>query len=92
MSPFAFIILLMAVIFSGVGGIKWIERQKQGDGEPLPAGGDPDTIRRLAEAVEALQGQVENLTERIDFTERLLQAPKEDGSDRLTQPDPYDRP
>lgn len=39
----------------------------------------PEQLAALAQAVEALRDEVERLSERQDFTERLLEKPREDG-------------
>ena len=69
-----FIIIALSVMFCGIGSIMLIsQRMKQNHGRTLSSDGEPDAIRRLAEAVESLQGQVTDLGERMDFTERLLE-------------------
>jgi len=75
-----FIIVTLIVLLGGMGGVMLLgQKQKQDHDERMLSGGrDPDAIRRLAEAVESLQGQVSDLSERLDFTERLLEAPKSD--------------
>jgi hypothetical protein len=79
MGGMVFVIVLLCVLFCGIGGVMLIgQKQKQDHQERLLGGGpDLDTMRRLAEAVESLQGQVSDLGERLDFTERLLEAPKD---------------
>jgi outer membrane murein-binding lipoprotein Lpp len=80
MTGMIFVIVLLSVLFCGIGGIMMIgTRAKQHhDERTLGGGADPDAMRQLARAVESLQGQVSDLSERMDFTERLLEAPKGD--------------
>jgi len=76
-----FVLAALVVLLGGMGGVMLLGQRQRQDHEArmLGGGGDPDSIRRLAEAVESLQGQVTDLSERMDFTERLLEAPKDDG-------------
>ena len=39
-------------------------------------GADPDEVAALRRAVQALRGEVEQIGERQDFTEKLLERPK----------------
>ena len=76
----SFVLALVIALLGGLGGVILIgQRQKQGHEERmLERDGDPDGVRRLAEAVESLQEQMSDLSDRMDFTERLLEAPKGD--------------
>lgn len=79
MAGMLFVIIALIVLFTGMGSIMLIgtKMKQDNDARTMLGGTDPDTLKRLADAVESLQGQVTDLSERMDFTERLLQAPKD---------------
>lgn len=79
-----FVIVALIVLFTGIGSIMLLGTKLREDQDRrMIDSADPATIKRLTTSLEALQGQVEDLSERVDFTERLLEAPKKDGPDRL---------
>jgi hypothetical protein len=80
MAGMLFVIVALIVLFAGMGGVMLMGTKLTQDHEErmLLGGADPDTVKRLGEAVDALQGQVSDLSDRLDFTERLLQAPRPD--------------
>lgn len=84
-----FVLAALVVLFTGMGSIMLIgtKMRQNIDARTLPGGPESDSIRRLATAVESLQEQVSDLSDRLDFTERLLEAPKDEGSGRAGPPD-----
>ena len=55
----------------GVGTLMSFARSRM-RASAQPRAGDPDEMAELREAVQRLNGDVADLQERVDFTERLL--------------------
>jgi len=89
MSLVILFILFAAVIGSaamvGVIGylmnrIRQLELQASGELQPRRVIGSEGLRDELRDELMAMQDEIERLTERVDFTERLLSAPEEDPS------------
>jgi hypothetical protein len=86
------IMALVVLLLAGVGSLSWtplgralIERLRRPAASP-----EQGLSRELLDELQELRREVAELSERMDFTERLLAQPRESG--RLSSPDAGVRP
>ena len=80
MTPVLSLLILVLLVVGGLGLVGQLIQRRP----PPVEGPNPDDVRRLADTVESLREEVQRLSghldaldERMDFTERLLSAPRD---------------
>jgi hypothetical protein len=87
----AFVLLLTLTLVLGIGGVVLLKPLMRHLGEYLEAraemgrafgGRSPEQVERLLSSLETVVIRLEALEERQDFTEKLLERPKDPGEGR----------